>query len=330
MLRCAFATMLLAGLIPAHGLAAPVAHLHGVVLRSTPYDGTVIVRHDAYGGMPAMTMPFRVVPRSRAAELPVGAIIDADVDERTEPWTLSHVQTTTVQAVTAQPAQRSVTPLHIGDTVPATMFVDQRGQPFSFRQLHGQDVVLAFIYTRCQDARMCPLISAKFHALQSGIGKRRLHLVEVTLDPSYDRPPVLARYAATFGADPSRWTLAVGDAGATLDFAARFGIATFPDPSVGIVHSENTVLIGPDGTIDEMLADQSWTPAEIVDQIDAAHGRASNPLARVSRWLAAAGSAGNSAGQFGVLREFIVLAIVAAALAYLVRRLYQAIFAEHA
>ncbi len=98
------------------------------------------------------------------------------------------------------------------------------------RELRGQDVVLAFVYTRCQDARMCPLISAEFGRLQRTIGTRPIHLVEVTLDPAYDRPAVLRRYATTFGADPKRWSLVVGDAEPTLDFAARFGIGAFPDP----------------------------------------------------------------------------------------------------
>ena len=311
--------------------AAQTRHLHGVVLGLTPDTGTVIVRHDPFSGMPAMTMAFRVIPQSRARELQVGAVIDADVDVRTEPWTLIHVSSTTVAPVTSGPLLHRVTPLRVGDMVPDTAFVDQRDRPFRFTDLRGDDVVLAFVYTRCQDARMCPLISAKFHALQSMFGARRVHLVELTLDPTYDRPPVLARYATTFGADPKRWTVAVGDADQTLDFAAKFGIATFPDPNIGIIHSENTVLIGPDGRIGEMITDTSWAPDEIIAQLDAQHGLASNPIARFNLWLSKAASAvcGNDVGQFSGLRDLIVVAIIVGALGYLARRLYRLIFAEH-
>jgi cytochrome oxidase Cu insertion factor (SCO1/SenC/PrrC family) len=216
--------------------------------------------------------------------------------------------------------------------VPDTPFLDQSGSPFSFAQLRGQDVVLAFIYTRCQDPRMCPLISAKFHALQTALGGRHAHLVEVTLDPAYDRPPVLTRYASVFGADPHRWTLAVGDPDQTLDFAARFGISTFPDPNIGIIHAEDTALIGPDGTIEEMITDTSWAPDEIVAQLDAEHGRASNPIARFNLWLSKTASAvcGNDVGQFSGLRDLVIVAIIVGALGYLARRLYRAIFAEQA
>ena len=189
------------------GYASAAVRLHGVVLAVTPKTGEVIVRHDAFGTMPAMTMPFRIVPRERAAQLLPGATIEADVSTKTEPWTLSNVTSSSAQALTSETSPlRRVTPLKIGDVVPDTPFLDQTAKPFRFSQLRGKDVVLSFIYTRCADARMCPLISAKFAKLQELAGKRDLHLVEVTLDPTYDRPPVLARYAGAYKADPRRWS----------------------------------------------------------------------------------------------------------------------------
>ena len=318
-------------LVPESAGATQPRHLHGVVLGLTPQTGEIIVRHDAFGGMPGMTMPFRVIPQSRARELQIGAIVDGDVDTRTDPWTLRNVTSSQAQQVTSGSVLRHVVPLHVGDAVPAISLVDQRGRPFSFAHLRGQDVVLSFIYTRCQDARMCPLISAKYHALQTLLGSRRVHLVEITLDPTYDRPPVLQRYATTFGADPAKWTLGVGDADATLDFAARFGVSAFPDPNIGLIHAENTVLIGADGTIGEMITDTSWAPNEIVAQLDAQHGLASNPIARFNLWLSKTASAvcGNGIGQFSGLRDLIIVAIIVGALGYLARRLYRAIFVQN-
>lgn len=249
---------------------AKTAHIHGIILSVTPQTGEAIVRHDPFDGMPSMAMPFRVLPRSRAGELLAGNEIDATVNTGTEPWTLSNIAIVTTHSIAA-PSKPRFVPLRAGDTVPDTPFVDQLGRPFRFSMLRGQDVVLAFIYTRCQDPQMCPLISAHFNLLQRKLGTRAVHLVEVTLDPSYDRPPVLARYARTFGADPRRWTLAVGDAQPTLDFAARFGIVVFPDASQGIIHSENTVEIDPDGVIRTMYPDATWQPDAILADIDARH-----------------------------------------------------------
>jgi protein SCO1/2 len=311
--------------------ACAAQRLHGVVLAVTPKTGEVVVRHDAFGSMPAMTMPFRIVPRERAAQLQAGATIDADVDTSTEPWTLSHVTSTSGQTLTENGSPfRRVKPVRVGDVVPDTAFLDQRGRPFRFSQLRGQSVVLAFIYTRCQDARMCPLISAKFRQIQELAGKRPLHLVEVTLDPAYDRPDVLARYGTTFGADAKRWSIVVGDAEPTLDFAAQFGVTAFPDPSIGIIHAEDTVLIDRDGRVRTMITDTAWLPPEIVAQLDAQNGIASNPIQRLNLWLSSQATAlcGNSVAGFSGLTDLAVVLVIFASLAYVVYRVVRKIFAE--
>ncbi|MGA2393315.1 MAG: SCO family protein [Candidatus Lustribacter sp.] len=303
---------------------AKTERLHGVVLALLPKDGQAIVHHDAFGSMPSMTMPFQIVPRSQVATLQVGNTIDATVDRSTEPWTLRDVRVSSTLPVTAQPdVLRRVFPLQIGDIVPDTPFFDQTGRPFRFSQLRGQDVVLAFIYTRCQDPRMCPLISAKFNALQARIGKRPMHLVEVTLDPSYDRPPVLARYGQTFGANPRDWTLAVGDADPTLNFAARFGISVFPDPVAGLIHTENTIEIGPDGRVSNEITETSWQPDEIIADIDKSRAEAANPIARFDLWLSRTATAifGNTVAAFNGLTDLAVGLLIFASCGYLVFRL---------
>jgi protein SCO1/2 len=301
--------------------------IHGVVLALTPQKGEVIVRHDAFDSMPSMTMSFQIVPRERIRQLQPGNAIDATVDTATEPWTLSHVTVSSSQPVTSEVPMRRVTPLHIGDIVPDVPFVDQNGKPFRFSQWRGSDIVLAFIYTRCQDARMCPLISGKFHALQQKAGGRALHLVEVTLDPSYDRPDVLARYGRMFGANPKRWSLVVGDADPTLDFAARFGVTAFPDPNIGIIHSENTVEIDADGRIQNMLTDTAWQPDEVLADIDARNGIASNPFERFNLWLskAAVAMCGNNVAAFSGVGDLAVVVLIFAAFGYLFYRIARGI-----
>lgn len=316
------------------GFAQAGQRLHGVVLAVTPNTGQVIVRHDPFGGMPAMTMPFRIVPRGRAAQLQPGATIEADVDTKTDPWTLSNVTSESAQPLTTQISPlRRVTPLKLGDVVPDTPFLDQLGKPFRFSQLRGGDVVLSFIYTRCQDAQMCPLISAKFGQLQRALGARRVHLVEVSLDPTYDRPPVLARYAATFGADPKRWSIVVGDAEPTLNFAAQFGVNAFADPTIGLIHSEALALIGRDGRIFSLKSDVQWVPGELLAELDAHNGIASNPLARLNFWLTSGfasvcGTALAGSGPYSGLLDLAIVLAIFGALAYLLYRLARKIFIE--
>jgi protein SCO1/2 len=322
-------SIMLLVVFPGNAGAAP--RLHGVVLAVTPKTGQAVVRHDAFGSMPSMTMPFRIVPRERAAQLQPGSTVDADVDTKTEPWTLSNVSSTGAQSLTSDVSPlRRVTVLRTGDVVPDTPFVDQTGRPFRFSQLRGQDVVLAFIYTRCADARMCPLISGKFAQLQRTAGKRSLHLVEVTLDPAFDRPPVLARYARAYGADPKRWSIVVGDAEPTLNFAAQFGITAFPDPESGIIHAENTAIVDRQGRITSMNHEADWLPNGILADIDAHNGVASNPLQRLNLWLSSTAVAvcGNSVAGFSGLQDLAVVVLILAALAYLVYRVARKIFLE--
>ncbi len=314
------------GVLAIPGLtSAKSVRMHGLILAVEPKSGEVIVRHDAFDSMPSMTMPFRVVPRERLAALRAGSEITGSVDTGKDPWTLSDISIVASQAV-SEPAVRRVKPLRIGDELPDPALVDQRGAPFRFSALRGQDVVLAFIYTRCRDPRMCPLISAKFSTLQRKIGARRMHLVEVSLDPSYDRPAVLENYARTFGADPRHWTMAVGDVDPTLDFAARLGVTTFPDPNTGLIHSENTVLISPEGRIRSMILDNDWQPDELIADIDASRGQAANPIARLNLWLTkqAVALCGNSAAGFSGLSDLLIVLTIFGVGGYLMFRMARA------
>ena len=147
--------------------------------------------------------------------------------------------------------------------LPDTKFVDQAGHSFSFASLRGKNVVLSFIYTRCRDTNECPLISAKFAQLQDRLDAKT-HLVEVTIDPAYDRPAVLATYAKAYGFRPDRVTLITGEPSQVLEFARTLGVNAFTDPKYGFIHNENTVIADASGRVIEMFPESSWTVDEIV------------------------------------------------------------------
>src|SRR5271166_5816663 len=163
------------------GIAPAAERLRGTVLAVQPAQRQVIVRHDAFAGMPSMTMAFRVPDAATLAKLRAGNGIEADADPKTEPWTLRNVRIVGDQAPAGASPFRTSKRVRPGDEMPATAFIDQAGRPFTFAQLRGKYVVAAFIYTRCRDPRMCPLISAKFAQLQ-GTLRPNTRLVEVTLD----------------------------------------------------------------------------------------------------------------------------------------------------
>ena len=292
--------------------------MRGLVLGTVPAKGEVIVRHDAMLGNPAGIATFRVLPPSAVHTLHIGESIAATADTDETPWTLESITSTGSEQVTgAAPAQpdagysvlRNVHHVAVGEFAPAADFLDQRGRPFSLGSLHGQMVVMAFIYTRCKDGRACPLISAKFHTLQQKLLGRPVHLVEVTLDPAFDRPRVLKAYGAAFGSDPARWTLATGDPNTVLDFAAQFDVTAFPDERIGLIHPERTVIIDQYGTIRELIDEASWSPDEVVATIDHDQHLASNPFERLNLWLSAAAVAvcGNSVAGFSGFTDLITV-----------------------
>lgn len=279
-----------------------------------------------------MSMPFKIVPRRRASELLAGNSIDADVDISTEPWTLSNVRIAATQSLTTEPVMRKVPPMKVGDRLPETPLLDQTGHQRTFSDFRGKQIVLAFIYTRCQDPRMCPLITSKFNRLAQLVDPKRVQLVELTLDPSYDRPDVLATYGKAFGADPAHWSLLTGDSNGVLDLAARFGIGTLPDAeSHQIIHGEDTVLIGPDGRVQRMIYETAWSPDEIVSALAAERGAGGNAIERFALWLkdGAVAACGNGVNGFSGVADLGIVLLIFGASGYLLFRLARKIFVEN-
>ena len=282
---------------------------------------TAIVAHEATPDMPAMSMPFLVPPRI-LQKLQRGMEITAGIDRRTSPATLFGVDI--ARAPVPSAAIRYVPELQRGDTVPNFALVDQRGQALSLSRFRGQVLVLSFIYTRCRDATMCSLVSAKYARLQRMLGREPIHLMEATLDPTYDSPEVLARYGEAFGADGARWTLATGEASTVADLAARAGIVTTYTPR-GIIHSEAVLILDRDGRLAQIIGGNRWSAEELLSEARASLGTAPNPLARM--WLSLdTGVAAVCGGSSGIttataLTIFAVVLIFASAL---LRRLLRA------
>jgi cytochrome oxidase Cu insertion factor (SCO1/SenC/PrrC family) len=214
---------------------------------------------------------------------------------------------------------RTAVRLKLGDQLPTTAFLDQAGKPFSFADWRGGYVVLTFIYTRCKDARECPLTSAKFGQLQTRLGSST-HLAEITIDPEYDRSGVLGRYAKTYHFN--RVELLTGDPNAVMDFAAELGVSAFADPTYGFIHNENTVIVDPQGKIAEMISESSWSPDEIQSVIAHDEKLPSNPIARLDLALSEAAVAvcGNSVEGFSGLLDLGVVLIIVIAGGWLIFR----------
>jgi protein SCO1/2 len=298
-------------------LASATDTVHGVVLSVLRDQDEAVVRHEPFGGMPAMTMVFQISPKGMLARLRSGDRIQAQVDVSADPWRMEDIQVTG-RATAAGPSTilHNVQPLQVGDVLPTTTFFDQNGRGFSFEDFRGQTLLLAFIYTRCRDPRMCPLISANFHMLQQKIAGLPIHLIEITLDPAYDTPEVLANYGRLFGQDPNVWTLGTGPVNVVNDFAARFGIAVFNDPTAGLIHSEATAIVDRNGQIVDIMNEAAWNPDSVAAELRSVAALPTNPIALLDYELSKASAAlcgNNLPGTSGLLALFLVVCILSGA-----------------
>lgn len=178
------------------------------------------------------------------------------------------------------PFDETVKPIEIGEQMPATAFVDQHRRPFTFAALQGKAVVVAFIYTRCNDA--CPIITQKFNLLDRSLGAGPYHLVEVTIDPAHDTPPAMAAYAKKYGATSPRFDLVTGDPPTINTFVRSAGLSVVDNGRGKLIHNSRLLVISPDGRLADIVELLAWDPKDIAAQVEHVAGAASNPLARAN------------------------------------------------
>ena len=135
--------------------------------------------------------------------------------------------------------------------VPAFTLVDQQGRPVSREALHGSVWVADFIFTRC--AGQCPMMAAQMAQFAAQLPPRSgVRLVSFTVDPVWDTPDALARYAQAYPTSASAWSFLTGEE-ATIRRLCREGFhlafseqGTDAEP---ITHSTRLVLVDRQGRI---------------------------------------------------------------------------------
>jgi cytochrome oxidase Cu insertion factor (SCO1/SenC/PrrC family) len=85
---------------------------------------------------------------------------------------------------------------------------DQAGKPFNTASLAGKVWVTSFFFTNCP--AVCWRLNRVLADLQAEMPDSKVHFVSITCDPDNDTPEALAKYAAHFKADPTRWTFLTG------------------------------------------------------------------------------------------------------------------------
>ena len=146
--------------------------------------------------------------------------------------------------------------------VPAFTFTNRDGHIVGRGDLAGAPWIADFVFTRCMSS--CPLLSARMARLDRLLREQhRLHLVSFSVDPRFDTPAVLERYARSHAASP-RWLFLTGDPAAMRRLSLQgFKLALqgqpgmpAPDgtpggtrPPEAILHSTRFILVDGRGVI---------------------------------------------------------------------------------
>lgn len=255
--------------------------LKGQVLAKDESSGQLLLDEDDVPGfMPAMVMKYSAKDPAGLHKTEAGDRITADivVKDASTYW-LEHISVTD----DSKRGTISATPPHellLGEKVPDVPLVNQDGKELHLADYRGKLVLLTFIYTRCPYPNFCPLISSQFAKIHAALAQTpslyaRTQQLSVSLDPEYDTPPVLRIYGLGYlKGDVSgfaQWNFVSVDPANLKLLASAFGL-TYYKESNAIVHSMNTVLLAPNGTVKQTWPGNNWTPSDLVAAIARAAG----------------------------------------------------------
>lgn len=252
--------------------------LRGEIVAIDTIKPTLTVAHEAIPNyMAAMTMPFRVKDRSLLRSLGIGDTITATLAvSRTESW---------LEGITLERKGKEIRTMTPGEIVTARIFkvgepfpderlLNQDGQPVRFSDFRGRALGLTFIYTRCPLPDFCIRMSNHFARVQKILKadpalRGKWHLLSISFDPAFDRPPALKRYGAGYGADPASWEFAT-DADTSGEAIRRIadGLGLTYDEDQGLIaHNLRTVLIDPRGNLVRVLTGNEWLPDDFASEM---------------------------------------------------------------
>lgn len=295
---CAFASD--GGLIPVHGYVLGVPQHGHLLLRLDPVvdmlKGGVYSVGDAASGVPPAP----------------GTEVDALLVRESRGFVLRHQPVPAERFVAGTPNMLVTKLVGTGDPAPAFPLVDQLGRPFRLNQLTGKVTLLSFVFSRCPDVTICPAISGKFLYLQRHLDPRHFHLVEVTLDPTYDSPAVLAAYGRQFDANPQMWSIATGESAQVKNVIDSFGVSSLANGAADYIHDVRLEMIDAGGILRDVSTTADWNPDDVAARARDIAGMPSNPLR--SFWFATIANltafCGGNASVAGTLLLVAVIALI--------------------
>ena len=113
-------------------------------------------------------------------------------------------------------------------------------------------------------------------------GQSDVRLVSLTVDPRSDSPPVLAKFAARFHADPQRWHFVTGDRRVLYPLIEQSFLGPADPKLAGMIpggwgHLDHIILIDPQGRVRSVVEGLRPNAAQ---EVVAALGKLKQAVAR--------------------------------------------------
>lgn len=162
--------------------------------------------------------------------------------------------------------RRDVEKLPVMRAVPGFSLTDQNGNTVTDADLRGKIWIADFIFTRCKGP--CPLMTARMLEMQKALTKTpEVKLVSVTVDPDYDTPEVLRKYAETNFADPDRWKFLTGDKAVIEKLVTEGFMQELSEENGEPVHGTMFLIVDGNGMVRSarVLEDPELIPKVLMD-----------------------------------------------------------------
>jgi protein SCO1 len=171
-----------------------------------------------------------------------------------------------IDSATNQPIMKKVmnpiTKKEIVDTVfrtiPPFSFIDQDSTVFTEQKTKDKIYVANFIFTRC--GLICPKVTNQLRRVQDAfLNKKDVIFVSHTVDPQFDTPNILKRYAVKNDAIKGKWFFVTGTKKDLYKMALKGYFVPIADaseynkaiknPDDAFIHSEKMILVDKEGVI---------------------------------------------------------------------------------
>jgi protein SCO1/2 len=255
----------------------------GIMLKTDGQHKTFVASCAAIPGlMEAMVMPYNVLDEKALDGLQPGMQIEFTLVVDTSRSYAENIKVHRFESMQQDPlrARRlqilegpnaEPAPLAIGQAVPDFHLIDQIRKPVTLSQFAGKVVALTFIYTSCPLPDFCFRLSDNFGKIAKRFPDRMgrdLFLLNVTFDPLHDEPEVLAKYAATWKADPQSWHFLTGPLPDVKAVCRNFGVNFWQEEGL-LTHTLHTVVIDRHGKVAANLEGNEFTAEQLGDFVKA-------------------------------------------------------------